>query len=76
MINLTQKSGGLNAQVEQNILVTQNQSLLKIEDLLPYFNENIRIEHFKDQICDSLESYNDEIEKLQKDMQGYAENAD
>lgn len=42
--------------------------LLKIEDILPYFPEFLTIDHFKEAICASLESYNRNIEELRNDM--------
>eukprot|EP00825_Cyclidium_porcatum_P049512 TRINITY_DN8575_c0_g1_i5.p2 TRINITY_DN8575_c0_g1~~TRINITY_DN8575_c0_g1_i5.p2 ORF type:complete len:292 (+),score=76.05 TRINITY_DN8575_c0_g1_i5:134-1009(+) len=75
VIKLTQEGSGNSFAFDQSN-IQKSQGLLKIEDLLPYFNENIKIEHFKDQICDSLESYNQEIDNLQREMRGYAENAD
>jgi hypothetical protein len=37
--------------IEEVTKLTKETNLLKIEDLLPLFNENIKIEHFKDEIC-------------------------
>ena len=34
------------------------------QDLLEHFREDIKIEEFKDEICQSLNSYNDKIENL------------
>ena len=39
------------------IELTKQSKVVKVEDLLPYFNQNIKIENFKDEICDSLKSY-------------------
>lgn len=50
--------------IEQVIKLTKETNLIKIEDLLPYFNENIKIEHFKEEICNSLNEYNSQIESL------------
>lgn len=50
--------------IEQVINLTKETNLIKIEDLLPYFNENIKIEHFKEEICNSLNEYNSQIESL------------
>jgi len=43
-------------------------SLLKIEDILPFFPSFIVIDKFKDEICSSLEEYNSKIEKLKEEM--------
>lgn len=67
---------------EINILLTENKKDLTIEDLIPYFDENIQIGTFKKQILESLTKYNDEIDKFkvraadQTNMQVYVENAD
>lgn len=44
-------------------------SVLKIEDILPFFPEFTLIDNFKDEICESLESYNKEIEELRDAME-------
>ena len=50
--------------------------MIKIEDLLPYFNQNIKIENFKDEICNSLKTYSEEIQRLKNLMDSYSTNAD
>jgi hypothetical protein len=40
------------------------------KDLLPYFNDNIKISQFKDEICKSLQEYNVKIENLKQEMKG------
>lgn len=37
---------------------------VRIEDIIPHMRENIKIEKFKDKICQSLKAYNDEITSL------------
>lgn len=54
------------------IKLAEESKVIKIEDLLPYFNQKVKIENFKDQICDSLKSYNDQITKLKKQMDSYS----
>jgi hypothetical protein len=44
-------------------------AVLKIEDILPFFPEFTLIDNFKDEICESLESYNVEIEQLREAME-------
>ncbi|KAH9412790.1 Vacuolar protein sorting-associated protein 18 like protein [Dermatophagoides pteronyssinus] len=51
-------------------------SLLKIEDILPYFPEYLTIDHFKSAICQSLENYNENIESLRDDMKLATESAE
>ncbi|OTF71208.1 hypothetical protein BLA29_012612, partial [Euroglyphus maynei] len=50
-------------------------TLLKIEDILPYFPEYLTIDHFKSAICESLENYNQHIESLRDDMKLATESA-
>lgn len=57
-------------------LLNENKDDLKIEDLIPYFDDHIRISSFRQQICDSLTRYNDEIRKFKKDMDQYSKNAE
>jgi hypothetical protein len=62
--------------VNEVISLTQESSVLKIEDLLPFFNEKIKIADFKDEICNSLKSYSDGIERLRAQMNKYATNSE
>jgi hypothetical protein len=57
-------------------LTKESANVLKIEDLLPFFNENITIESFKDEISASLKSYVDEINKLKTEMAGFEKNSE
>ncbi|CAG7852334.1 Vacuolar protein sorting-associated protein 18 homolog [Serendipita indica DSM 11827] len=43
-------------------------SLLKIEDILPFFPDFVVIDDFKDEICLALEEYKKDIDKLDADM--------
>lgn len=58
------------------IELTKQSKVVKIEDLLPYFNQNIKIENFKDEICESLKSYSAEIGRLKQLMDSYSTNAE
>ncbi|XP_067129232.1 vacuolar protein sorting-associated protein 18 homolog [Centruroides vittatus] len=49
--------------------------LLKIEDILPFFDNFVTINHFKDDICQSLKEYNQHIESLQEEMEEAAQSA-
>ncbi|KAK3737231.1 hypothetical protein QZH41_010859 [Actinostola sp. cb2023] len=49
--------------------------LLKIEDILPFFQDFVTIDHFKDAICSSLQEYNQHIQNLKNDMQEATESA-
>jgi hypothetical protein len=46
--------------------------VLKIDDLLQFFDPNMEIETFKEKIFESLNSYNEEIEILKKDMENFS----
>lgn len=50
--------------------------LLRIEDLLPFFSDFQKIDHFKEAICDSLKSYNSKIQEQKKEMDECAEAAE
>lgn len=41
-------------------LLKDNKDEIRIDDLIPYFHEGIKINSFKEQICDSLTKYNNE----------------
>lgn len=62
--------------IKDVINLTQESNLIKIEDLLPEFNQNIKIEDFKDEICKSLRNYNEEIEKLKDEMKTFSQNSE
>lgn len=57
-------------------LLKENKDELKIEDLIPYFDDNIGISSFREQICDSLTRYNEEITSFKKNMNQYSKNAE
>ncbi|GAA5932223.1 hypothetical protein JCM3775_001164 [Rhodotorula graminis] len=46
----------------------ESTSLLKIEDILPFFPDFVVIDDFKDEICSALEDYSSHIERLKEDM--------
>ncbi|GAB0098552.1 Vacuolar protein sorting-associated protein 18 homolog [Sergentomyia squamirostris] len=50
--------------------------LLRIEDLLPFFSDFERIDHFKDAICDALKEYNLKIQEQRRDMDESAKSAE
>jgi hypothetical protein len=50
--------------------------LLRIEDLLPFFADFQKIDHFKEAICDSLKEYNQKINEQKKEMKDCAEAAE
>jgi hypothetical protein len=46
----------------------ENTSLLKIEDILPFFPDFVVIDDFKEDIAHALEGYSAEIERLKNEM--------
>jgi len=50
--------------------------LLKIEDILPFFPDFTQIDQFKEEICSSLEDYNQHIEQLKTEMDEATKSAD
>ncbi|KAG0430612.1 hypothetical protein HPB47_022509 [Ixodes persulcatus] len=53
----------------------QECDLIKIEDILPFFDEFVTIDHFKDAICSSLQEYNMHIEELKVEMEDATQSA-
>ena len=51
-------------------------SLLKIEDILPFFPEFTLIDDFKAEICGALEEYNKRIDELKTEMDKATDTAD
>ena len=51
-------------------------SLLKIDDLLPWFPDFVVLDKFKDHIVESLEDYNSQIDELKQEMENYTESAE
>ena len=53
----------------------ENEALIKIEDILPFFNDFVTIDHFKEAICNSLREYSENIKKLKKEMKQASDSA-
>ncbi|PLW22745.1 hypothetical protein PCASD_11089 [Puccinia coronata f. sp. avenae] len=47
----------------------ESTDLLKIEDILPFFPDFVVIDEFKESICNALETYSSNIQKLKDDME-------
>ena len=62
--------------IKQAMLLLKECAVLKIEDILPFFPEFTLIDNFKDEICESLEEYNLEIEQLREAMDMSTQSAD
>lgn len=67
-----QKEGDTNAAIG----LLQECSLLKIDDLLPWFPDFVVLDKFKDHIVESLEDYNGRIDELKQEMENYTESAE
>lgn len=57
-------------------VINRAEEVLKIEDILPFFNDFFYIDDFKDAICKSLEVYNQNINQLNDDMKDATESAE
>lgn len=55
--------------VKKAMVCLSSCSLLKIEDILPFFPDFVTIDHFKEAICSSLDAYNKHIEELKTEME-------
>ena len=66
------KIGGHMVKKTQDVAETMQSldfgELLKIEDILPFFPDFQTIDHFRDVICRTLETYNKEIHDLKEEM--------
>jgi hypothetical protein len=56
--------------------ILEESQCLKIEDILPFFPDFVKIDAFKSEICSSLETYNGKIEELKQEMEDYSKSAD
>lgn len=54
----------------------ENATVLKIEDILPFFPDFVVIDDFKDEICTALEGYSAQIESLKSEMNDATKTAD
>lgn len=55
--------------VEEALDLLKVCDLLRIEDLLPFFSDFQKIDHFKEAICDSLREYNRKIQEQKREME-------
>lgn len=56
------------SQVPAALAVMRESRLIKMEDLLPHFNEKESISQFKDDICSALSDYTEKIKELMEDL--------
>jgi len=57
-------------------LTRDSENIIRIEDLLPQFDDDFKIELFKDDISASLKTYVENIKKLKSDMSAFDKNAE
>ncbi|XP_055602186.1 vacuolar protein sorting-associated protein 18 homolog [Uranotaenia lowii] len=67
---------GKHENVQEALKILKECELLRIEDLLPYFSDFQKIDHFKEAICESLKEYNIKIQEQRKDMEDSAKSAE
>ncbi|XP_053690859.1 vacuolar protein sorting-associated protein 18 homolog [Sabethes cyaneus] len=67
---------GKHENVQEALRILKECDLLRIEDLLPYFSDFQKIDHFKEAICESLKEYNIRIQEQRKDMEESAKSAE
>ena len=56
--------------------IMEKSKVLKIEDVLPYITDSIKIEEFKSQITECITQYEDKIKKLKEDINNYNNTAE
>ena len=56
--------------------IMEKSKVLKIEDVLPYITDSIKIEEFKSHITDCISQYEDKINKLKEDINDYNNTAE
>lgn len=66
------KEGGMKEAIE----MSKKNDILRIEDLVPHFDEFTIIDDFKDEICTALEGYSANIENLREEMDESSRTAD
>lgn len=59
-----------------NNFVQESGGVIKIEDVLPLFPDFVKIDNFKEAICQSLEDYNKQIDQLKTEMEDATRIAD
>ena len=59
-----------------NQFLRESGGVIKIEDVLPLFPDFVKIDNFKDAICQSLEDYNKQIDQLKTEMEDATRIAD
>lgn len=57
-------------------LLDETSDILRVDDLLPFFPNNTKVETLKDKLCDSLRSYNQRISNLKNELSEQSKNAE
>ncbi|XP_047507228.1 vacuolar protein sorting-associated protein 18 homolog isoform X1 [Pieris napi] len=65
-----------NQDIKEAMQLLEECSLIKIEDILPFFSDVTTIDHFSEPICQSLEEYNNQIEELKIEMEDATKSAE
>ncbi|XP_014226256.1 vacuolar protein sorting-associated protein 18 homolog [Trichogramma pretiosum] len=55
--------------IKQAMEFLQQCELVRIEDILPFFDDFVTIDHFKEAICNSLQEYNRHMQDLKEEME-------
>lgn len=62
--------------IKDVVLLTKETDSFGIHDILPHLQGNVKMEHFKIELCDELRDKNDRIQKLKAEMDAYKISAD
>jgi len=62
--------------VKMALEILHESEILRIEDIMEYFSDFVQIDEFKEEICSSLEFYNESIEQLKSEMNEYTKTAE
>ncbi|CAI2378217.1 unnamed protein product [Moneuplotes crassus] len=57
-------------------LLDETKDILKVDDLLPFFPDDTKVEILKDKLCESLKLYNDRISNLKNELSEQSKNAE
>lgn len=62
------KTGDQKKNIESALQLMNESKLIKMEDLLPYFEDDASISNFNDELCSALNEYKESILELQEDL--------
>lgn len=69
------KSGASSVDVTKALQILKD-SILKIDDLLPLFPEEAKVEDMKTHLCNCLDEYNNKIQDLKQQLEEHSKNAE